>query len=101
MSYDTGDEVEVGRRKKKHELRAEQEREELSKLFASPGAPAFFWRLLSECQMFHSISRGDPHDMAIASGRRDVGLWLFSELLQANPQAYELMYRDHKERNDG
>lgn len=101
MSYDTGDEEVVGQKKKKFQLRADQEREELAKLFASPGAPAFFWRLLSECQMFHTTSRGDPHSMAIASGRRDVGLWLLSKLLEANPRAYELMLADDKERNDG
>lgn len=51
----------------------------------------FLWRLLGACGIFQSSSWQDTTSMAIASGKRDIGLWLIAELEEASPDIYVRM----------
>jgi hypothetical protein len=95
---DNEERVEHERNMKKFKLDREKEVEELKRLLSFPANRYFFWRLLGYCNYFSSVSRDNPHDMAIASGRRDVGVWLMKELFEADPKAFTLMQREATER---
>ena len=88
---DVGDEAQVRPRKRKLEWEREQELQDIRDLCDSSPNLVFLWRLLAACGMFRSSSWKDPMDMAIASGKRDIGLWLIAELEEASPDIYVRM----------
>lgn len=85
---DVGDETQVRPRKRKAEWERDQELKDIKEFCDSSANLCFLWRLLAACGMFRSSSWKDPMDMAIASGKRDIGLWLISELEEASPDVY-------------
>ena len=83
--YDAGDEEQVKTRKTRAQLAKETEIEELRKLMKNKRARRLVWELLEYCTVFHSFGEMEPHQMAIASGRRDAGLWLLDRILAVDP----------------
>lgn len=73
-------------------------REELRQLLERPGARYFLWRVLCECGVFQSTSAYDQHNMAIRSGRRDIGLWLLDEMFRADNKAFAMMQNEAQDR---
>lgn len=73
-------------------------REELHYLLQFPGNRYFVWRLLSECGVYHSLSHYDSHEMAIRSGRRDIGLWVLDEMFRADKEAFVRMQNEAQKR---
>lgn len=51
----------------------------------------FLWRFLCHTGLYHTSSHLDPHGMAIASGKRDMGLWLIEQLFTADPNSYTIL----------
>lgn len=98
MRQDRGDHSQVKERKTRARKEAELCREELRKLLQHKGNRYFLWRLLSHCSVFQSTSVADPHDMAIRSGLRDAGVWVLTEILQADEDAYFRMTSEARER---
>lgn len=47
----------------------------------------FVWRILERCHIFNSTYSRVFGDMAMAEGMRQIGLWLLSEIAEADPQA--------------
>ena len=87
---DTGDYKEVKGRKSAHKARRDQELYELQGLLKSYAARFFLWRLLSECGIYKALPIS-AEDMPSDAGRKDIGLWLLSELEMADSGAYSLM----------
>lgn len=83
---------------KKQKLELEAQAEDFRKLLDSPGNRYWIWKLLSRCRVFHTLSVSSPHDMAIRSGQRDVGLWVLNEILEHHPEAFYNMQKEAKER---
>jgi len=79
--FDAGDEEQVKERKNRAQLDHEREVEELRKLMSTRTARSLVWRILEQCQVFRTFGELDPHRMAMASGKRDVGLWLLEQVL--------------------
>ncbi len=97
---DEFDEIEETSKKltKKQKTSLERQAEEFRRLLESPGARYWLWKLLSRCRVFHTLSVSSPHDMAIRSGQRDVGLWVLNEILENHPEAFHMMQQEAKER---
>lgn len=49
------------------------------------------WRVLAQCNIYLSTYQRNFGDMALAEGKRQVGLWLLSEICGADPNAEMLM----------
>lgn len=81
---DVGDETEVTKHKKKWELKADQDEEDIRFLLSHPPGKRFLWRLLEQCKIFETISHHDQHQMAILSGGRDKGLWVLDQINEAD-----------------
>ena len=87
-----GNPTEVRKRKKKAKLEQERELEELRQLLSVSGNRAFLWRLLEHCKVYHSNPFPEnPGSMAMFEGRRNVGLWLLTQMHEADPRAYAIM----------
>lgn len=57
----------------------------------NPDISRFLWHVLERCGIFNTMSHLPPHEMAIASGNKDIGLHLIATLLQADPNWYTIL----------
>ncbi len=94
---DVGDVAQVKDKRSKAEKLRDREIRGMQIFLENPDNQWFVWRMLENCNMWSSMSRANPHDMAILSGKRDVGLWLIGEIEEAVPEIYLTMQRTAKE----
>jgi hypothetical protein len=60
---------------------------------------ALVWSLLEESQLFHTSFVGEkPMTMSFREGKKHMGQFLYSWVLQSKPDAYSMMADEHKER---
>jgi hypothetical protein len=95
---DVGDEKQIKKKKVKYNLVRENQLEEIRELLKTPYGRGFIWRIISHCNVFHSISRHDALAMAAASGGRDVGLWILKEVEQADVNGFMKLFREDQKR---
>jgi hypothetical protein len=96
---DVGDEPQVRTRKKKVDIRRERELHDIRENLKTTSGRGFLWRLLSECGIFQSTSYADETPMAIKSGRRDIGIWMLSEIEQADKDGFIKLIRENQQRD--
>lgn len=60
---------------------------QLNELLKLEPARDFLWRVLSKCHLYESTYQRNFGDMALLEGKRQVGLWLLSEICEADPHA--------------
>ncbi len=95
---DVGDAPQVKRRRSKQKIKREGELEEIRQILNTSFGRRFLWRFLSECGLFHTMSHHSKLGMAIGSGKRDMGLWLISEINIADKSGYlKLIQEDLKD----
>lgn len=75
------------------ELDRDGELAQLRELMALEPARDFLWRVLNKCRVFQSTYNKNFGDMAFAEGQRNIGLWLLSEICEADPGAEIQMKR--------
>lgn len=59
----------------------------------------FIWDLLSHCGVFRSSFTGNSETF-FNEGKREIGLKLMSDIIKADVDAYPLMMKENKERED-
>lgn len=60
---------------------------QLRELLSQEPLRDFLWRALGKCHIYESTYQRNFGDMALLEGKRQVGLWLLSEICEADPQA--------------
>lgn len=60
---------------------------QLRELLTHESLRDFLWRVLGKCHIYESTYQRNFGDMALLEGKRQVGLWLLSEICEADPQA--------------
>lgn len=100
--FDAGDEVAVKKRKTKVKIDTNINHDELRAVLATREGRAVIWRVIEGCYPFHSSYTGGetPLGMAYREGRRQVGVNLFDEVLQADAKAYMLMQNEAKQKDN-
>lgn len=88
MAEDVGDQKQVKKKKKKHQLVREGQLEEIRHILSTPYGRRFLWRVLIQCGMNKTLSGQTELGMAIMSGKRDMGLWLLGEINEADKNGY-------------
>lgn len=68
--------------------RRRKEVEDLRWLLANPQGRRIAARMLSETGVFRSSFNHSGSLMAFSEGKRQIGLWLTAELLEASPDGY-------------
>lgn len=84
-------------------LEAELEVADLKWLLSDKRGRRFFWRLLSQTQLFHTSFNPNAPAMAFAEGKRNIGLQLWAMMQEHAPKAYAEMIKEqaHDRRNSG
>lgn len=75
------------------ELNRDGELAQLKQLLQIEAMRDFVWRVLKRCHVYASLYSRNFGDMALAEGSRQIGLWLLTEVLQADPEAEIAMKR--------
>ena len=85
--------VEEARKREREERR--QQLQDVQLLLETPVGRRIVWRILSQCGIF--TDGWDPSArIHFNAGKRNVGLWLLDEVMAANDEAYLLMQREAK-----
>lgn len=79
----------ANRRKRHYEL------EDLRSVLQSPAGRRFVWRYLTIGGVFQSSFTGDNATF-FNEGRRDIGLKLMADVMEADPDAYVRMAKEHQ-----
>lgn len=88
--FDAGDEVSVGKRKTKAQLKKEQEVEELKQVLSTKAGMNVIWRILAKTGPFEGSFTGNSTTF-FKEGRRSIGLEIITEINEASPRAFALM----------
>lgn len=86
MNYD--DAADVERRNRKIDERAKQAREDLKWVLSTDQGRRFIGRLIDESKLFAPRLHAGDETTFVNLGHRDVGLRLYNEVMQADPQAF-------------
>ena len=71
----------------------EQRVEALRALLQDERVRDLLWHILVHCNVYAGVYNRNFGDMALAEGTRQVGLWLLSEICEADPDAEMRMRR--------
>lgn len=79
----------------------QRERDDMQTLLKFPWGRRIMWRLFGKTNVFHqTYVQGSSDATAFNEGRRSIGLALFSEVLEIQPEAYLKMLKQAKEDED-
>ena len=93
---DTGDVKDVKKRKTKTELRRLKENEWLKDILSRPGGRDFIWRLLTQCGVYDISFTGDAPHTFFNEGKRQIGLWVLTEIDAADKRSILLIHEENK-----
>ncbi len=88
-----GDELAARERRRK-------ELEDLRWFLGHPQGRRIVGRLLTEAGVYRSSFNHSGSIMAFSEGKRHMGLWITSELLEASPDGYMKVLKEFQAKND-
>ena len=96
MSNDISDPNKVKRAELKEKDKRKQELNDLRTVLSSVSGRRIMWRLLEECKTFNTVFADKHSVMSYMSGQQDLGHFIMSEIIAADPN---LMIRLMKDNN--
>ena len=93
---DTGDVKDVKKKKTKAQLRRLKENEWLKDVLSRPGGRDFIWRLLIQCGVYDTSFTGDAPHTFFNEGKRQIGLWVLTEIDAADKRSILLIHEENK-----
>lgn len=97
--YNAADKRQVKERETRDRSTRRQELDDIRALLSGRSGRRFFWRLLGMCGVFRSSYSADASLMSFNEGRRDIGLHIQAEILEASTDAYLMMQNESREEN--
>lgn len=89
-----GDRRQVKEAGKKAKLRRARELEDVRRVLETDAGRRLVWRLLARAGVFEISFKGDATWTFFNEGRRDMGLFLMGEVMDAKPEAYMQMSQE-------
>lgn len=84
---DVGNPEHVAREKRRAKSRDQQLKTDIMDVLSTPAGRRVVWHILSHCEPM-AINQRLDNSVWLLEGRREVGLWLISELTRADSRAY-------------
>ncbi len=91
---DVGDEEQVKGRESKVDLVKRREQEELTAILKTRAGRDLLWRIMGYGGIFDGIIT-DPLETFRQLGRRDIGMMVMADVMEAYPEAYTIMRAEH------
>ena len=98
-SPNAADREQVAAAKKLEKEVRKDELADMRLLLSDPAGRRFLWRMLKRCGLYRLSYTGNS-ETYLREGERNVGLWLMTELSQANPDAFFLMQKENMKQGD-
>lgn len=95
-AFNAGDEEQIVARGKKQKTVRERELDDVRDILQTKGGRRFVRRLLEATELF-AVSKVMNASIYALEGKREIGKLLFSDLMEAQPEAYLLMMKEQKE----
>ncbi|MBF8177814.1 Bbp19 family protein [Herminiimonas contaminans] len=95
-TFNASDESQVADRKKKELRGRERELEDLRVVLSTKEGRRFYWKTLCDCGVFKSSFTGNSTTF-FNEGKRDIGLKLLADLMEADAKKYLLMTEEAKD----
>lgn len=73
------------------------EMEQLKAVLSTEAGRAFVWRMMEKAGIYRTAFSTDALAMAANEGRKDMGVWLFVEALEAAPGFVRTMEDEHRQ----
>ena len=73
----------------------QKEISDVKRILKTPEGRRYVWRLMSECGVFRSSFQLNSNQTAFNEGKRDMGLGILSEVIEADSTAYAKMQNEH------
>lgn len=90
------DREQVKRAGEREQSRKQMEVNDVAFVLSSRQGRRFIWRELAECGVFRSSFHSSGSVVYFNEGRRDVGLKLLADVMEADPLAYQTMANEAK-----
>lgn len=84
---DHDDEKQVGRAQSRHRKRRQVELDDLKQVLSTPSGRRFITRLLDQTGLLASDMFTGNSTTFYNLGKRDVGLWVYNEMMKAKPES--------------
>jgi len=94
--YDASDEQQVKSKKTRAKIDRDNQLSSMRDIVESDGGQEFLWRLLARCKVYETSFTGNSQTF-FNEGKREVGLWVLSEIVAADPAAYAKMMMKNTE----
>lgn len=82
---------------KKQKLRRDNELNDLRLICGTEHGRRFIWRLIEQSGVWRSTYTGEALSAAFAEGKRNTGLMIFSDVMEACPDQYLAMAGEARE----
>ena len=69
--------------------------EDIRETLKTPQGRRLLWEILSTCGVMSASMSMEPLNMAYREGQRSIGLTLMQDIMEAQPEAYDRMRREH------
>jgi|TARA_R100001530_G_scaffold37085_2_gene28804 hypothetical protein len=76
------------KRSKAFKLRETKEKEDLSKMLKDPSGRRVLWRIMEQSKLLAPDMFTGNSTTFYNLGKRDLGLWLYNEIMGSEPQAF-------------
>ena len=87
------------KRSKVHKLRESREKEDLSKMLNNPAGRRVLWRILDQSKLLAPDMFTGNSTTFYNLGKRDLGLWLYNEIMGSEPKAFMNMMDEQLKEN--
>tara|TARA_Y100001951_G_C11127139_1_gene176132 strand:- start:8 stop:328 length:321 start_codon:yes stop_codon:yes gene_type:complete len=88
------------KRKKKHDLQVSREKEDMSKMLNNPAGRRVLWRIMDQSKLLAPDMFTGNSTTFYNLGKRDLGLWLYNQIMGSEPKAFLTMMNDQLQENN-
>lgn len=95
---DAANKTQVKNSEQKEKFRRERELSDIATVCTTPEGRRVLWRIMEKCRTFESIWENSAR-IHYNSGQQDLGHFVMSEILKANPEVFMQMQNENKKEN--
>ena len=88
------------KRKKKYDIQIAREKEDMSATLNNPAGRRVLWRIMEQSKLLAPDMFTGNSTTFYNLGKRDLGLWLYNQIMGSEPKAFLTMMNDQLQENN-
>lgn len=94
--FNVGEPDQIEKKAKQQKTERDRELDDVRAILDTKAGRRLIWRLLGASELF-AVSRAMNQSIYALEGKREIGKLIFSDVMEAQPEAYLLMMKESKE----